>query len=169
MSPHPPGCQKIPSQSCSAKHSSPENFAKVLRNLYSPDHSRRDPPTISPPWTCWPSIPAYLEGSISVALEPSLSTGHLCPGQCRGISLPGVRTPSAQPTAMPIRGPASSAFLEPIKFFYPTLPILWESFPNSSSVPSLLGAASANPWSPIFSQTIPLWSPRGAQVLGALI
>lgn len=69
-------------------------------------------------------------------------------------SVSGIGTPSAQPTAVPIRDPASSSFLEPVTFFYPILPILWERSPNSSSVSSLLGAVSANPWGPILLQTI---------------
>lgn len=136
MSPHWPGCQKIPSQLYSSKPSSPENCAKVLRGLYSLNHPRRDPLTTSPPWTCWSTIPAYVEGGISIALEPNLCTGHLCPGWVAvavvagaEFSVPGVRTPSSQLTAMPIRGPANSSFLEPIKFFHPTLPILWGSPP----------------------------------------
>lgn len=102
-------------------------------DLCNLEHSGRDPPISRPPWT----VPAYLEGGISASLEPCVREHRRFLSR-PGASVPSVRTLSAQPTVVPIRGPACSTFLELIKFLCPILPILRGSSPKFllSSLPT---------------------------------
>lgn len=97
---------------------SPEDFCNL-------EHSGRDPPIVSPSWTCQihhTSLPWRWHFCCLQAKHEhrrSLSRPR--------VSVSGVRTPSAQPIIIPIRGPACSLFLELIKFFCPTVLVLWGS------------------------------------------
>lgn len=79
----------------------------------------------------------------------------------------GSELPLLSPQPCPSEVLPALLFWNPLNFSIPPFLFSGRALPNSSSVPSLLGAASANPWSPILSQTIPLWSCRGSSPGGS--
>lgn len=103
------------------------------------------------------TIPAYLEGSIYTASEPSLSTGGHCPGG-ESLCLESELSLLSPSEVLPVHFSGTHKI---------SLSCLSYSLRKLSQIPPLSSFHWGLPLPTLgdLSQTIPLWSPRGTQVL----